>query len=97
MEKKKIIVNMTWKMLVKRILFVFLPICILTLVGVNYFLDGENLYFNQYERIMARQIISGHNITNISKYNDRFFQKHVITKMKDCPEIAIFGSTRTMM
>jgi hypothetical protein len=97
MEKKKIIVNMTWKMLVKRLLFVFLPISILALVGVNYFLDGENLYFNQYERIMARQILSGHNITNISKYNDRFFQKHVITKMKNCPEIAIFGSTRTMM
>ena len=96
-DKKKVIVNITWKMLLKRFLFFLPPLSLIILVGVNYFIDAENLYSQQYEKIIARNILSGNHITNISKYNDREFQKQLISQLKECPDIIVIGSSRTMM
>ena len=96
-NKKKLTINMTWRMLVKRFFFLFLPLVLIILVGVNYFVDAENLYYQQYERIMARYVVKGNNITNISKYDDRMYQKYAIAEMRECPDIIVVGSTRTMM
>jgi len=97
MKNKGININMTWKMFLKRFIFLILPLCIIAFIGTNYYLDAENLYYQKYEKVMARNVLEGNYITNIGKYNDRLFQKYIIENSNECPEIIVIGSSRTML
>lgn len=48
------------------------------------------------EQKMVNTIKSGYNVTNLSKYNDRMFQKLMIEQMDTLPEQIVLGSSRAM-
>jgi len=95
--QKKIVINITLRMLIKRLFFFILPASIFLMLFVNYFIDADNIYYQQYERKMARSILEGNNVTNIRSYNDRIFQKYLIENISESPEIIVLGSPRVMM
>lgn len=77
---------------------IFISILILgTLISVNYFGDAARLFSVGYEKRIADIILSGINVTNISNYDERLFQKELITSMEHSPDVVILGSSRTML
>lgn len=83
------------KFINKTILFV-LPVFIL-IVSVNYFGDAARLFANDYEKGMAEIISNGYNVTNISNFDERLFQKEIIfNKNVIQPDIVVLGSSRSM-
>jgi hypothetical protein len=74
--------------------FASLPILLL-LISVNYFGDAAKLFDTKYERRMVEIINSGHNVTNISNYNDRLFLEELVLTKQEVPEIIVIGSSRT--
>lgn len=79
-----------------KIFLLTLPL-FLILVFVNYFGDAANLFKSEYESRMADIMISGSFVSNISNYDERTFQKKLIQKFDEPPEIVIIGSSRTML
>jgi hypothetical protein len=69
----------------------------LILISVNFFGDAAKLFDSDYEKRMANIIFAGDNVTNISNYDERKFQKELISKLEYTPDILILGSSRTML
>ena len=67
------------------------------LVSVNYFGDAAKLFDSNYERKLAEIIISGQFATNIHNYDERLFQKELISNGNIHPHTIILGSSRTML
>lgn len=77
---------------------IFISILVLaTLISVNYFGDAARLFSVGYEKKIADIVLTGSNATNISNYDERLFQKELITRMMYSPEVVILGSSRTML
>ncbi|MBU2946659.1 DUF1574 family protein [Zobellia uliginosa] len=73
-------------------------ILILTfLVSTNYLGDSANLFKSSYEKKISKIILSGHNATNISNYDERKFQREIVGHLDDRPDIVVMGSSRTML
>ena len=70
---------------------------ILLLVLVNYFGDAASIFDPEYERAMASIILNGENVTNIDNYNERVFQRELISSFDSKKEVVVFGSSRTML
>ena len=70
---------------------------LIVLVATNYFVDAARLFDNEYEKTMAKIISSGQNATNIQNYNERLFQKELISDSGWQPNLVIIGSSRTML
>lgn len=83
------------KFLVK-ITLTILPLLVV-LVLVNYFGDSAKLFDNNHEKKLASIINSNHNLTNISNYDERLFQKEVINGRDSVADIVVIGSSRTML
>lgn len=64
---------------------------------VNYWGDAARLFDDTYEYEMAQILSKGDFVTNISNYDYRIFQKHLIQDPVIQPEVAILGSSRTML
>lgn len=79
-----------------RIISYCLPLFIV-LVSVNYFGDAAHIFNANYEMKMVDIICQGKNVTNISNYDERSFQRLLINKLKTCPEVIIVGSSTTML
>jgi len=73
-----------------------LPVLILLLL-VNYFGDAARLFDNDYEKQMAKIIASNKYVTNIENYDERLFQKELISNKNIQPNLVIIGSSRTML
>ncbi len=84
------------KTFIYKITIVTLPILILLLL-VNYFGDAARLFDNDYEKQMAQIIDSGKYVTNIENYDERLFQKELISNENIQPNLVIIGSSRTML
>jgi hypothetical protein len=70
---------------------------LLALVFVNYFGDAARLFDDDYENNLIELLNEGHFVTNIGNYDERLFQKAIIDSHKDIIDIAIIGSSRTML
>lgn len=70
---------------------------LVVLVVINYMGDAANIFNSEYEKQMAKILINGDYVTNISNFDDRIFQKELIHDMESAPEILVLGSSRTMM
>lgn len=81
---------------IKKFVFLSLPVVFLILL-VNYFGDAAKLFNSEYEKKMASILLNGKYVTNISNYDERLFQKEVISKMRKCPEVIVLGSSRSML
>lgn len=95
-KQRKIEINMTRKMLILRLL-IFIPIAFAFVIAINYYVDAENIYYQQLEGKMARELLTGKFITNIPKHDERLLQKGLIKQVETCPEYAIWGSSRLFM
>ena len=73
-----------------------LPVLILLLL-VNYFGDAARLFDNDYEKQMANIVASSKYVTNIENYDERLFQKELISNNNIQPNLVIIGSSRTML
>ena len=70
---------------------------LLLLISVNYIGDAAKIFHDTYELEMAEIINSGNYVTNISNYDHRIFQKHLISNVKRRPDVLIIGSSRAML
>ena len=68
---------------------------IISIVFVNYFGDGSNIY-NHYEKKMAKILNGGNNVTNLERINERLLRIHSINMLKQAPDVVVLGSSRVM-
>lgn len=61
------------------------------IVGINCFVD-------QYRKSIVGYLLKGKNVTNVNVYDEeRLLQKCFIKGLKECPDVVVFGSSRTML
>jgi len=67
------------------------------IAAANYFIDPANLFYpREYVAGIAAILLKGHNVDNISNYNERLLQEQMITGLKQTPDIVVLGSSRIM-
>ena len=81
---------------IKKVFYTLTPILVIIIV-VNYFGDAANLFHVGYEQKIASIIKEGKFVTNISNYDERILQKEIIKNLVNSPDIAVLGSSRTML
>lgn len=69
---------------------------LITLIMVNYVGDSARLFDSDYELKMAEIVSNNQYVTNISNYDERLFQEHLVKKLSFQPEVVVLGSSRTM-
>ncbi len=84
------------KKFINKTAIIALPVLVILLL-VNYFGDAARLFDKYYEKKMAKILASGQYITNIENYDDRLFQKELISNKNIQPNLVIIGSSRTML
>lgn len=84
------------KKFIYKITVVTFPILILLLL-VNYFGDAARLFDNDYEKQIANIVASSKYVTNIENYDERLFQRELISNKNIQPNLLIIGSSRTML
>lgn len=84
------------KKFIYKTLLTSLPLLFLLII-INYFGDAARLFDNDYEKSMAEIVSSGRYVTNFENYDERLFQKEVISKKNIKPELIVIGSSRTML
>lgn len=84
------------KKFVRKVAILALPLIIL-LVLVNYFVDAARLFDDKFEKQMVKILASGRYITNIENYDERLFQKEIISNKRVRPKLVVIGSSRTML
>lgn len=69
----------------------------LLFVAVNYFGDASLLFEIGYEEKMAEIILEGEMVENFYDFDERIFQKEVISNLDETPEVVVLGSSRGML
>ncbi|MBU2019820.1 MAG: hypothetical protein KJ941_09250 [Bacteroidetes bacterium] len=82
------------KFILKTALFSLVILSITTVV--NLLGDPANI-FNGYEKRMTEIILQDGIVTNLSNYDERLLQKELILNAPDELDLAVLGSSRTMM
>ncbi|MEJ0081062.1 MAG: hypothetical protein WDM78_08985 [Puia sp.] len=63
----------------------------------NYLVDPANIFTSkQYVAGIASILSLGHNVDNISNYNERLLQEQRVLKLTKTPDIMVLGSSRVM-
>ena len=79
-----------------RKLLLFVPV-VLLIVIVNAIGDPAHLFFNhQYEKKLARLLLSGKNALNVEDFDERGLQKAYVQGLKVPKDLVILGSSRSM-
>lgn len=82
------------KTLLKKLLYL-LPIALLIIV-VNLVVDPTQMLRSEYERVMAKELLSDKNVVVLSKFNDRVLEIDYIERLTQKKDIVVLGSSRTM-
>src|ERR1041385_7536359 len=78
-------------------LLLLLPLPLLV-IGYNWFIDPVHLRDSeQYEYGIARQILAGQRVTNISHPNEEAFIKFIVDGSKSRRDVLVFGSSRSKL
>ena len=73
-----------------------LPIALMVSL-TNYLVDPANIFSSkQYVAGIASILSLGHNVDNISNYNERLLQEERISALTKTPDIIVLGSSRVM-
>lgn len=81
--------------LLHKMLF-FLPLMLLVMV-VNYFVDPARLFSNgDYETGIAKLLLSGKNVAEISNHDERVLQRVIIENLQKKIDVVVLGSSRVM-
>lgn len=79
-----------------RLCQVTLPLGLLVTI-VNYSIDPANIFStNRYVKGIADILSAGHNVDNISNYDERLLQEQMIVQLKETADIVVLGSSRVM-
>lgn len=82
--------------LILKLLVVVVPVG-LTIVGTNYLIDPANIFSaTSYVEGIAGLLSQGHNVDNVSNYDERLLQEQMIKKNQETPAIVVLGSSRVM-
>ena len=84
------------KKLFVRLLVIILPVGLM--VGLfNYFVDPANIFAPaSYIGGIADILSRGHNVNNLSNYNERLLQEQLLKKQEKPVDVMILGSSRVM-
>jgi hypothetical protein len=75
---------------------IVIPVGIIV-AAFNFFVDPANLFFpRDYVAGVAGIMLRGHNVDNVSNYNERLLQEQMITRVAAKPNIVVMGSSRIM-
>jgi hypothetical protein len=84
------------KTFILKLLLIILPIAFLVSAS-NYFIDPANIFSSkEYTGGIAAILSEGHNVDNISNYNERLLEEQIIIRLKQTPDIVVLGSSRIM-
>jgi len=79
-----------------RFLLVVFPIAVIVTM-VNYTIDPANIFStNVYVKGIAEILSAGHNVDNISNYDERLLQEQMVYRLTATPDIVVLGSSRVM-
>lgn len=82
------------KFLKKLLLLLPIPLIILSF---NYFIDPAHLYQDgKYEKGIAKLLLGGKNVANLSNYDERLLQKFLINGLSTRKDVVVIGSSRAM-
>jgi hypothetical protein len=80
----------------RKVLAVVAPVAILV-SSVNYVVDPANIYSpDAYVSGIAEILSGGHNVDNISNYDERKLQEQMVSRLNSTPDIMVLGSSRIM-
>lgn len=83
------------KSLLVKLFVIITPFAIVVSV-VNYFVDPANIFSGGvFEKEIASILAKGHNVDNVSNYNERILQREALSKSRNA-DIIILGSSRIM-
>ena len=69
----------------------------LLVIGVNYFIDPANIFSGKaYVAGISDVLIKGHNVDNVTNYDERALQEQMIAKLSYRPDVVVLGSSRVM-
>ncbi|MBK6264510.1 hypothetical protein JKA74_05625 [Marivirga sp. S37H4] len=83
------------RLLIKTTILSFVLLTII--ISVNVIGDPARIFDDNYEAEMVSILKDNYNVTNISNYDDRAFQKKIIPNLPTSPDILVVGSSRTML
>lgn len=82
--------------LIVKLMLLLLPIGAI-IITVNFKIDPANLFAGeQYVDGIAEIISKGHNVDNVSNYDERLLQKALIEKVEGKINVVVLGSSRVM-
>ena len=71
----------------------FLITVITSIVFVNYFGDGANIYID-LDKEIAKVLNDGNNVTNLENFNEWLLRMNSVNMLKKAPDIIVLGSSR---
>src|SRR5580698_1852135 len=67
----------------------------LLVLGVNYFIDPANIFSGKaYVAGISDVLVKGHNVDNVSNYDERALQEQMVRKLPYRPDVVVLGSSR---
>lgn len=79
-----------------KIMAIIFPIAVLV-IAVNFLVDPANIFSSrEYISGIAEILSSGHNVDNVSNYNERLLQEQMVRRLDQSPDIVVLGSSRIM-
>lgn len=79
-------------------IIISLVTCLLIVAAFNYIVDPAGLFrTTKYEYGIAKILLKGKNVANLSDYNERLLQKYLIENIKLKPETVVLGSSRSLL
>lgn len=79
-----------------KLLIIVIPIG-LTITLVNYLVDPANIFSGtDYIGGIANILARGHNVDNVTNYDERLLQEQMIKKLQKAPDVVVLGSSRVM-
>ncbi|HET6253702.1 MAG TPA: hypothetical protein VFE32_06500 [Puia sp.] len=84
------------KKLFYKLISVIAPVGVLVVL-VNYFIDPANIFSGTaYVAGISDILVKGHNVDNVSNYDERALQEQMIRKLPYRPDVVVLGSSRVM-
>jgi hypothetical protein len=84
------------KSIVVKLLAIVLPVALIVMLS-NYFIDPANVFASErYIGGIADILTKGHNVDNLSNYDERLLQEAMIKRLPAAPDVMVLGSSRVM-
>jgi hypothetical protein len=84
------------KRLLCRLVVIIVPVGLLVVL-VNFFVDPANIFSGAaYVTGISNILVKGHNVDNVSNYDERALQEQLIKKLPYRPDVVVLGSSRVM-